>query len=98
MSVINKIYNVLTISKYLKVEIYDAKEIVFCLWESEVPITFNTVTGMAHIDIEQLTVGTLDIHCLMELIDVMAIIQDNSKEIKEWIDGESGVVEWKQRN
>jgi hypothetical protein len=83
MSIINKIAKELSKSMYLKVAIFDKDEVVFYLWERELPISINPIIGEIYLDTEgydwKLTKEMLD-----EIASVMEVIENNMDEIRGW--------------
>jgi hypothetical protein len=83
MSIINLIAKELNKSKYLKVAIFDKYEIVFYLWERELPISVDLSNNEIYLDTEgydwKLTKEMLD-----EIAVVMAVIEENMNEIRGW--------------
>jgi hypothetical protein len=83
-SIINQIAEELDESKYLKVAIYGGNEVVFYIWEREVPISVNPKTGEILLDVEgydwKLTHDMID-----EISRVMEVIKNNMPEIRGWV-------------
>lgn len=82
--IINKILKELKESKYLFIHIFNDEEVVFYIWEREVPIAFNPKNKELILDIEgydwRFTKDMLE-----EIVVVMDIIKENSDEVCEWV-------------
>jgi hypothetical protein len=84
MSIINKIGKELTQSKYLKVAIFNKNDVVFYLWEREIPVCVNPINGSIFIDVEGYD-WKLQKDMLDEIVVVMAVIEENMDEVRGWV-------------
>ena len=66
----------------LKVSFY-GDEIVFCIYETEIPIVFNKKESI-YIDSEINKVN-LDTECIEKLAQIMRFLEDNKETLKEYL-------------
>ena len=85
MNLISKIQHAMTLSKMLKIELYGEYEVAFSVWESEAPILVNPAS--AKVEFESVNESKYNAEDLEELAKIMRIIQENMKEVQEWVKG-----------
>lgn len=84
-SLIKRIQNCLAESKYLKIEIYDAEEIYFLIWENEAYIRVNLKTKEVYVDCENMN-HRLNSEMLAELNVIVKILETSLDELQEWME------------
>ena len=85
MNVINKIYRELQKdTRMLAIKVYPDKEVVFYLYETEIPIIVDLNKGYCYFE-SDMSSFQLDTGLMLELYLIMSIIDKNIDEIREWL-------------
>ena len=68
----------------LKIVVY-RDEVIFYIWEIEVPIVLDRASGSVFLKSEYITTDfQLDEEMTKEIMDVIRVISENKKEILKW--------------